>query len=119
MKDNPKSLKMIAACGLDCEKCDIYKASDDPELAQKFVDWFKRERNEDVAISQIRCAGCRGERAEHWSPDCWILKCCVDEKGHDFCFQCDEFPCEKLTAWADTEDGYQEALQRLKTLQKM
>jgi hypothetical protein len=27
------------------------------------------------------CISCRGNRATHWSADCQILKCCVDDKG--------------------------------------
>ena len=33
----------------------------------------------------------------HWSPDCWILECCVDKKKLEFCYECEDFPCDKLT----------------------
>jgi hypothetical protein len=69
----------ISICGLNCARCTI--------LTEK-----------------KECAGCRGPLDEHWSPGCEFLPC-AREKGHDYCFECDEFPCEKLEAFA--ADGYE------------
>jgi hypothetical protein len=110
--------QMIAVCGLNCGECDIFQASNNRELAQKIVDWFKKERDTEVKVEDIRCLGCRGDRAKHWSPDCWILKCCVDEKGLEFCCQCEVFPCEKLRKWAEESKSYGEALNRLEEMKK-
>ena len=105
---------MIAVCGLECDKCDILQATNDPKMAQEIAGWFKKERNEDVKLEDIRCLGCKGDRAKHWSPDCWILQCCVDKKGLEFCHECNEFPCERLNQWSNSSERYQEALNRLK-----
>ncbi len=113
-----KKDKMIAVCGLKCYECDILQASHDSKMAQEIADWFKKERGEDVPIEKIHCLGCRGNRTQHWSPDCWILKCCVDEKGLDFCYECEEFPCERLKKWAEESKDYKEALNRLKVMRK-
>lgn len=110
--------QMIAVCGLICEGCDIVKATNDPKIAQRIVDWFKKERNEDVKLEDIHCLGCKGDRTKHWSPDCWILECCVDKKGLEFCHECEEFPCEKLIQWSKTDNRYGEALNRLKKMKK-
>lgn len=72
--------QMIAVCGLDCNECDIFKAANNPGIAREIVDWFKKERDTEVKIEDIRCLSCRGDRTKHWSLDCWILKCCVDRK---------------------------------------
>jgi hypothetical protein len=106
--------QMLAACGLDCGKCDIFKAANDSEVARRIADWFKKERNQDVKPEEVRCPGCRGDRAKHWSPDCWILECCVDKKGLEFCSRCKEFACDRLLEWSKTDKGYEEALNRLK-----
>lgn len=108
--------RMVAVCGLNCKECDIFQASKNREIAQKIVEWFKKERDTDVKIEDIRCLGCKGDRAKRWSPDCWILKCCVDEKGLEFCCQCEDFPCEKLEDWAEGSKRYGEALNRLKEM---
>lgn len=110
--------QMIAVCGLNCSECDIFRASDNPEIAQRIVNWFKEERHIDVKIEDIHCLGCREDRTKHWSPDCWILRCCVDEKGLEFCYQCEDFPCEKLSEWAKESKKYEEALNRLKEMGK-
>ena len=113
-----KKDRMIGACGLLCNECDILKAKDNPEIAQKIADWFKKERDIEVKIEDIRCSGCKGDRTEHWSPDCWILKCCVAEKGLSFCYECKDFPCKRLTQWAKGSKGYKQALKRLKELKR-
>lgn len=59
------------------------------------------------------CLGCRGDRSTHWSLDCWILKCCVDERGPELCCEYHDFPCEQLGEWAAQSAGYTEALNRL------
>lgn len=110
--------QMIAVCGLQCHKCDILEATNNPRIAQEIADWFKKERNEDVKVENIRCMGCKGDRAGHWSPDCWILQCCVDKWGLDFCHQCDDFPCDRLTQWSKGSERYGEALDRLKGMKK-
>ncbi|MCW3994294.1 MAG: DUF3795 domain-containing protein [Candidatus Bathyarchaeota archaeon] len=110
--------QMVAVCGLNCAKCEIFQASSNRDLAQKIVDWFKKERDTVVKVEDICCLGCRGDRAKHWSPDCWILKCCVDEKGLEYCFQCGDFPCEKLKEWAEENKSYGEALNRLVEMRK-
>lgn len=116
--------EMIAVCGLNCESCDIRRAPEDPEAAQRIVAWFKKEGwlKEDEGINEVvarsmYCKGCRGDRAVHWSPDCSILQCCID-KGHQFCCECSNFPCDQLISWADQDEGYREALHRLKSMKE-
>jgi hypothetical protein len=88
--------KNIAVCGLPCYKCDILLSSDDLEKAKKEAAELKQMLGMDVKPKEVRCDGCKGDRSRHFSPDCWILHCCVDEKGLEFCYECTDFPCEKL-----------------------
>jgi hypothetical protein len=123
MLKSTKKKEIIAVCGLDCGPCDIRRAPNEPDAAQSIVAWYKKEGwlKEDEGIAEvvelgIYCKGCRGDRSVHWSPDCWILKCCVDDKGHEFCHECVSFPCERLSEWAKQSDDYSQALQRLKKM---
>jgi hypothetical protein len=68
---------------------------------------------EEVLARSMYCPGCRGDRSVHWSADCWILQCCVDEQGLDHCSQCARFPCERLVEWAEGSEAYSTALARL------
>ncbi len=115
---------MMAVCGLDCGTCDIRQATTDPDAAQVVVAWFQRmawlkkdEGIADVIERGMVCTGCRGDRQLHWSPDCTLLICCVDEKQLEHCAQCDEFVCEKLEAFAtDGQAHHREAVERLKRI---
>ena len=115
--------QMIAVCGLDCTGCDIRRAPTDPEAAGRLVGWFREmgwlkagEGMSEVIERSMYCRGCRGDRSVHWSADCWILKCCVDEKGLAFCYECDDFPCRRLEEWAGENARYTEALERLRRM---
>ena len=117
--------EMMAACGLDCGSCEIRTAPNEPDAAQCLVAWFKKEGwlKEDEGINEVierrmYCRGCRGDRSVHWSSDCWILKCCIDDKGHKFCYECSMFPCERLSEWAKQSDDYSQALRRLKKMKE-
>lgn len=106
---------MIAVCGIDCENCDIYKAATDRALAQKIADAINR-RGSNVKPEQIKCGGCRGPRSDHWSADCEILTCCVDQHQLGSCHKCADFVCSRLTDWAGKSERYAQALSRLKDL---
>jgi hypothetical protein len=106
---------MIAICGLDCSECDIGLASTDEKLAEKIARAMSRGGTE-VRPEQIKCGGCRGTREDHWSSNCHMLNCCVDERGLNSCGECPEFPCSHLDKWAAGGDRYAAALERLRGL---
>ncbi|MHC5038811.1 MAG: DUF3795 domain-containing protein [Planctomycetota bacterium] len=114
---------MIAVCGLDCEGCDIRTFPHDPEAAERIVAWYRKmgwlKENEgaaDAVRKSMLCQGCRGDRRKHWSADCWILLCCVDEKHLESCHDCDTFPCERLREWGKENADYAKALARLQDM---
>lgn len=43
-------------------------------------------------LAQSDCEGCRNGTCKY--PNCGVVPC-HKEKGIDFCYQCDEFPCER------------------------
>jgi Protein of unknown function (DUF3795) len=113
-----KELFLIGACGLDCNKCDIYAAFENPQLAGQLADWMKKANNLYVDPRDVKCKGCRGDLECHWSAKCWIRKCCIEEKRLDFCNECPEFPCEQLVTWSKGDKRYVEALAWLKKNKK-
>jgi hypothetical protein len=113
--DRKQSEPMIAVCGLDCaNECGIFHAPHDPELALRLTEHFRSQGYTDAQPDWFHCDGCRGDRTKHWSANCWILKCCVDDKGLEFCNQCEDFPCQRLEEWAGKNGRYTVALNRLK-----
>ncbi|MCL2350628.1 MAG: DUF3795 domain-containing protein [Defluviitaleaceae bacterium] len=56
-------------CGIMCSKCEY------------------REK--------MNCAGCVNIEKPFWGESCPVKSCC-EGRGHDFCGQCENFPCEQL-----------------------
>ncbi|MHA1435240.1 MAG: DUF3795 domain-containing protein [Candidatus Heimdallarchaeota archaeon] len=116
--DNP-----ISICGLDCSKCDIYLCDEDEIIAERMLSWFKKQgwRPDSTTVQEFMqegkfCEGCRGNRERHWSSNCKLLICCLDEKGLDSCHKCADFICEKLEAWGKSNEKYAQGIEQLKKL---
>ncbi len=116
-------IQMMAVCGLDCGTCDIRLAPTNPDAAQRVVAWFHEmawlEEDEgvvEIIEREMTCKGCREDRSLHWSPECPLLICCVDDRGLEHCAQCEDFICEKLESFADESHRHKEAVERLKRI---
>ena len=109
--------RTMAACGLMCSTCNIHLAPKHPEIALKLVESFNGMW-ENVKPEDFSCLGCWGEDDEMWSPDCGIRKCCIKDKNLQYCYECQEFPCEKLKNWANKNETYMSALSNLKEMKK-
>lgn len=85
--------KMIAYCGLDCEKCDAYLATvnDDNALREKTARLWSELNQVDITAEQINCEGCRtdGLKTVYCDSLCEIRKCAV-KKGMETCGSCPE-----------------------------
>ncbi len=117
------SERLVAACGLDCTECDIRRVPFDDAVAQRAVAWFhdmgwldETEGVAEILERNMYCQGCHGDRSVHWSADCWILQCCVDDKESWHCSECGDFPCVRLEERADQNEGYGAALAHLRRM---
>ena len=113
-------LNWLAACGLDCETCEIRLAPHDGDAADVILKWFRSmgwlkedEGMDEVIERRMYCTGCHGNRETHWSADCWILTCCVDDRGLNNCSECEVFPCDRLIKWSEENDSYRAAFSTL------
>ena len=98
----------LACCGLDCGQCSIHLRTNEE------LDYWQQKS---VDLNLIRCDGCRSAReGHHWSPECKILACCLDERGLDFCAQCSDFPCPIIE---DFVEGVEHHARAVETLRKM
>jgi len=107
---------LIAPCGIDCSTCSIYRAKDEPEVMKEILDWFRNVRKVELSPEQVRCEGCLGDRAKHWSADCDILQCSVDNRKINSCSDCGDFPCDRLEKWAQHGPKYAKALDMLREM---
>ncbi|MDA3890228.1 MAG: DUF3795 domain-containing protein [Salinivirgaceae bacterium] len=103
----------LAPCGLHCGKCFAFTKGDIRKNSQKlkidlgefdvYAERFVNILNEPVFknypkfkemlsyFSEAQCSGCRNEQCKIFK-DCKV-RGCSETKGVDFCFECNEFPC--------------------------
>ena len=59
------------------------------------------------------CLGCRRGTCKY--PNCGVIRC-YKMKGVDFCFQCNEFPCEKTNFDLDLKRRWIQMNERIKEI---
>lgn len=109
----------IAVCGLNCAKCPIYQAHHSHDI--KFQRRISRSilgDNSKHPSETIKCDGCRGAPELHWSPEC-TFKPCAAEKGHTYCFECDNFPCTKLVSFAKSIPHHKRTIENMKRMREV
>ena len=102
----------ISVCGLNCAKCSIYLAGQGDEEAMKTMLGVLK----DVKPESIVCGGCRGSLDIHWSANCKFLAC-SKKKGLKYCFECTQFPCDDLKAFAS--DGFPHHKKTVENMKRM
>ncbi|MHC4216664.1 MAG: DUF3795 domain-containing protein [Planctomycetota bacterium] len=110
--DYHEILDILAPCGLNCRKCFNYIKGDIAFHSKKVQELlgnfdvyaerfsvFKPEFKDYPQFKKLlaylaspECIGSRKGKCKF--PNCGVADC-YKEKGVDFCFQCDEFPCDK------------------------
>ena len=84
--------KLIAYCGLDCEKCDARLATlkDNHELREKTAKLWSELNGVAITADMINCMGCRADEVKtpFCSSLCPIRKCALD-KGVETCGDCE------------------------------
>jgi hypothetical protein len=86
----------ISFCGIDCNACPAYiasQANDTAKLAEVVKNWNSEEFPLDDG--DVQCDGCHAERVAKFVPQCTTRQCGL-ENGVENCAQCDEYVCDKL-----------------------
>jgi hypothetical protein len=132
-KKDEEILKTLAPCGLNCRKC---IANNDGEIknvsvrlqellgsfdryAERFSDFLPVFKNypafKELLAYFIKadCGGCRAGACKY--PNCGVRDC-YKQKAVDFCFQCDEFPCEKSNFDPDLKHRWIQMNNRMKDI---
>ena len=91
-------LELTAPCGLDCFNCLTYLASQDDEVIGSVAEELG------ITLEQAKCFGCRSMKgiipSQGMTEPCPIFAC-AEERGHTFCFECEDFICDKLNPNSD------------------
>ena len=94
-------LDYLGACGIYCETCDIRVAGKTGDRAAqgRIANWIVENCDTECAPEQIRCGGCWGPRATHWSDDCKVMLCATS-RGVKLCTDCSKYPdCDTLESF--------------------
>lgn len=90
---------MIAYCGLRCDECDIYKATNSGEKELK-VSVAQKFSSDDYHIGahEIECSGCTKNSLVvfKFCNECEIRKCGIS-KNIETCGECSDYPCDLLS----------------------
>ncbi|MGE5329100.1 MAG: DUF3795 domain-containing protein [Deltaproteobacteria bacterium] len=88
-------INLVAPCGIDCGICELNMCKDNKQLLDYLV-------SKGIPKEKLPCEGCRSAQGicPVISCKCETYKCFIDKKI-DFCYECKEFPCEKLNPSAD------------------
>lgn len=85
--------KLIAYCGLDCEKCEAYIATqnNDNALRDKVAKEWSELNNVEITPEMINCEGCRvdGVKTPYCDKYCEIRQCALN-KAYETCGNCAE-----------------------------
>lgn len=122
---------VLAPCGLNCGKCmanaqgeiratsirlrELLGSFD--RYAERFSSFMPVFRNYPQFKELLEhltsgdCAGCRNGACRY--PGC-VVPACSRERNVDFCFQCDDFPCSKVTFDPDLKRRWTEMNLRMK-----
>jgi len=84
--------ELVAACGLYCGACGIYLATQESD--NKKILQYALVLNQ--TFEETLCDGCGAKKKSlHCSKMCIFIEC-KRQKGVDFCYECEEFPCKAL-----------------------
>jgi hypothetical protein len=83
---------LTSPCGLACFNCATYEGNITEEWKKEVSEIFK------IPVEETSCKGCRDEKGNckfTINNECATWNC-VQEKGVNFCYECEEFPCKLL-----------------------
>jgi hypothetical protein len=123
----------LAPCGLSCLKCFANTGGDIATLsgqlrerlggfevyAERFSSFLPAFKDYPAFqgllayLAEGHCAGCRQGTCLY--PNCGV-SICYREKSVDFCFQCDEFPCERTNFDPHLERRWRQMNERMREI---
>lgn len=108
--------KLIAYCGLDCEKCEARKATlnNDDALREKVARLWSEMNGVEITADMINCEGCRadGVKTPYCDGLCPIRQCALGKKCAT-CGDCSELDGCKTVGMVISNNA--EALNNLKS----
>jgi len=107
---------MIAYCGLDCTKCDAFKATKSRNLALKrtIAERWTKELKTNIGPADVDCRGCKSSTLSAWCQRFCKIRPCAEARGVETCAHCEDYPCAELERFLSTEQAAKENLERIR-----
>jgi hypothetical protein len=111
--------QLIGACGLNCNECSAYKATQANDLdaiMQTIAEW-KIAHGGDFKPEEVWCDGCMSPSDRKCShTNVCHLRACVVARGLANCAECNDYGCEKMTAFVGDVPQMRDALAALRSV---
>ncbi len=117
-----KRENLIAACGLYCGACEMYRAvHDNNEAKQQALIQAFNARGGKFTLADLECDGClAGGRLSPWCRQCNIKSCAKLKPGETICSaDCSDFPCSILIDFTKSMPHHAEVVDNLRRLHKV
>lgn len=108
----------LAACGLDCESCDAYVATQtgDQELARKTAERWGKQHGDGTPfpIESTICDGCltSSGRRGGYCGQCPVRACAVEKKVES-CGHCPDYGCATLEGFLSVATTLRDKLEQI------
>lgn len=80
--------RLAAVCGLFCPACTVFIGTrEDPERLETIAGRVQKP------VEELQCNGCRSEKRCFYCRERCKMGQCAQERGVDFCGECNEYPC--------------------------
>ncbi|MFC2035316.1 DUF3795 domain-containing protein [Chloroflexota bacterium] len=118
MRQETRYNKLVGICGLYCGTCPSYLAYQENDIEEL----ERISQRLGIAVSEVRCDGCLSDKVMPHCVDCrWGFRGCSRDKEVTWCFQCPDFPCQRLRDFLDVHiiDGISHHALVIEDLQHM
>jgi len=112
--------KMVAYCGLHCDECKAFKATQmrDYESKKQIAKHWSDQGEIKFKPEDVDCLGCKSETISGFCRKLCSIRPCAEERKVETCAHCDDYPCGKLKEYLSTDPDAAGNLEKIrKTLQ--
>jgi hypothetical protein len=97
--------EQTAICGIDCFNCEFFRTNIDGFFASMPAERKAAFEARGMTLEKMRCLGCRKTGCTAIEGKCETLAC-AQERKVEFCYECKDFPCQKLQPMADGAERF-------------
>ncbi len=110
--------QIIAYCGINCQECDAYQATQSGDEAAKervAAGWRQTFQEPKIDANYISCDGCTSQtgRICGYCGACAVRSCAIEHKVEN-CAHCSDYACELLDSYFERAPELRETLDAIR-----